>query len=130
MAARVHAINQSSGDPPLLEFLWELPLLKFRPEDWQVVVDFANARLIVIENDLRMFTPVDTGQLLESLAVKFASVGDASIGAVYAETERRHGAYVNYGTNTFPGYHFFDRIVLAHLQRLDLDLDILSIQLT
>jgi len=130
---RLPAWNQDEA--PLLEFEWELPLDKFRPERWQVVVDLANDRLLTIEADLRDFTPVDTGQLLDSLAIKFASVFDASIGAVYAETENRHGWYVDKGWSnpetgaSFPGYHFFDRIVQAHLTRLDADIDILSIQL-
>jgi len=136
MAARLLRLPaRNQEEVPLLEFEWELPLFKFRQEHWQVVVDLANDRLATIEDDLRAFTPVDTGALLDSLAVKFASVFDASIGAVYAEVERRHGWYVNFGWSradgaSFPGYRWFDRIVLAHLQRLDLDLDVLSIRLT
>jgi len=111
---------------PLLEFEYELPLDLFSPDVHQVVVDIANRRLSVIEADLRIFTPVDTGALLRSLFVKEASVFDPSIGAGYTE---EYGVFVEFGNEHFDGYHFFTRLVGAHIARLQSELFALAREL-
>ncbi len=117
--ARNAILTRGEFEPPLLEFEYELPLDILPQEAWQTAVEMANERLSVLEGDLRIFTPVDTGALVRSLLTKSASVFDASIGAGYTEP---YGWWVNYGTETFDGYHWFERIVQAHIERLQGDL--------